>query len=570
MKSALSTARKGYRFGELDLLSIIETVLDRQPRVLKNGLPNLAYFRAANAVLAQPDDESEGHGFPQVEFWLTLARELDLVRDEGDRLVISGGVDAFFQQPFAQRRENIRQAFLDSHGLNDFALVNEIELPGLKKGGTVDVITDAPDVAARIAARRKVLELALATGTDTRMARFIQQVQREAPNFVIDHSGDGSWRKVYYRGIRERSGREDVERDGGWDRVEGAYIRWLIALPFTRLGWVDFDPARGSFEVLDDNEPEPAFEIIIQPNFEVLALGDRLDAGQLWQVARFCRPALEGRVRKYLLEKKAFTDALGRGLSAASMVALLAELSRKPLPQNVRYSLDEWGASSERMKIWPDALVVEAEGVEDLGALLTTAMREKLGLVAVAGGHFAAPAPGPAALREHMPPRRAVLDYSRRLPAVITPQPGLRLQAPSEILHLRARQLLELVARRQSTDFWQLDPALARDAALAFGPDEMRRRIEEALTRPLDPAHALALRGWSGEFEPAFAGNAEVFLCDSEAQSELLEMLPDFSAWLDRKLGRGAYLLRPGGAATLRKLLESYGITLRDHNRRSS
>ncbi|MCL4731181.1 MAG: helicase-associated domain-containing protein [Planctomycetes bacterium] len=448
--------------------------------------------------------------------------------------------------------------------------MGDLELPGLRKSGTVDTTTDAPGPEALAAARRRVLEFVLACAGETRVARLCQQVQREAPSFAIDHSDDGSWRRVFYRGIRERGGREEIERDGGWDRVEGAYIRWLVSLPFARLGWVDYDPARDAFEPLTTEDGDPIFEIVVQPNFEVLVLGDRLDAGTLWRLARFARPAMQGRVRRYMLEKKSFTDALGRGLSAGAILELLSSLSRRPLPQNVRFSLEEWSASSERMKIWPDALLVEAEGVDDLAALLPEAARRALGLARIGGGHMAAVAPDAALLRQHVPPRRAILDYSRRLPPAITPQGDLRLHAPAESLHLRARQTLELVARRQGADHWLLDPALTRAAATALGPDELRRRVEEALTRPLEQAHALALRAWSGEFAPAFAGSAEVFLCDSDEQAMLLEQVPEFAAWLDRKLGRGAYLLRHGGAAAVRKLLAGCGVTLRDHTRTDS
>lgn len=569
MTRAAIDPRKGYRAGELDFFSLVETVIAKAPRVLKNGLPNLAFFRAANAALAQPDNEDEGHGYTQVEFWLALGRELDVLAVVQDRLEVGPGAAAFFAQPFAARRERMRGAFLTCRAMNDFALVPELELPGLKKTGTVDSLSDVPDPEARSAARRAVLQAALACVEETPLRKLVAQMQGQAPGFAIDHSEDASWRKVHYRGIRERGGREDVERQGGWDRVEGAYIRWLVALPFHKLGWLDFDPATQTFEPLDGDEGEPSFEIIVQPNFEVLALGDRLDAGQLWRVASFTRPQAEGRVRKYMLEKKAFTDALGRGESAGALVAMLAELSRKPLPQNVRFSLDDWGASSERMKIWPDALLVEAEGVEDLASLLPESARQKLGLTRISGGHFVGVAPDAAELRQNLPPRRAVLDYSRRLAPVIAPQQGLRLHAPAEVLHLRARQLLELIAIRQSADYWLLDAKLVAAASRSMDPEELRRRVEEALTRPLEPAHSLALRGWSGEFAPAYAGGAEVFLCDNDAQAELLEGLPEFAAWVDRKLGRGSWLLRQGGAAQVRKLLEGYGIKLRDHTRRT-
>jgi hypothetical protein len=286
-------------------------------------------------------------------------------------------------------------------------------------------------------------------------------------------------------------------------------------------------------------------------------------------VARFTRPQVEGRVRKYFLEKKPYTDALGRGHASDDIVALLTELSHKPLPQNVRFSLDEWGASSERLKIWPDALLVEAEGVEDLSTLLSASAREKLGLSRIAGGHYVGIAPGAGALRTNMPARRQVLDHSRRLSPVIAPQQGLRLHAPAETLHLRARQLLELVARRQSADYWVLEPELIRKAATTLGPDELRKRVEEALSRPLEAAHGLALRGWSGEFAPPFTGNAELFLCENDAQAELIENLAGFIPWLDRKLGRGAYLLRAGGSEHVRKLLHGLGIKTRESTRRA-
>ena len=565
MKSA--TTHAGFRAGELDLLSVIEAVIARRPRVLKNGLPNLAFFRAANEVLAQPDDEARGHGFSQIEFWLTLARESDLLRVDDSELSPSPAADAYFALPFEKRRERMREAFLDSRNLNDFALVPELELPGLRKAGTVDVVTDAPDTAARMAARRTVLEFLGRCEGETSAGKLVQMIMQGQASFVIDHSDDGSWRKVFYRGIRERGAREDMEREGNWDRVEGAYIRWLLSLPLARLGWGDFDPARGVFEPLDEYEAEPHFEVIVQPNFEVLALGDRLDAAALWQIARFARPQATPGVRKYVLEKKAFTDALGRGRGADEVVALLASLSHKPLPQNVRFSLDEWGASSERLKIWPDALLVEAEGVEDLGALLSQPAREALGLSHIGGGHLVGVSPDAGALRKLLPARRTVLDYDRRLPPVIAPQQGLRLHAPAETLHLRARQLLESIARRQSADYWTLDPVLVGRAAEAVGAEALRRRVEEALSRPLEAAHALALRGWSGEFAAPFAGTAEVFLCDNEAQAHLIETLPRFAPWLDRKLGRGAYLLRAGGGEHVRKLLNSIGIKTRDSTR---
>src|SRR5690606_26683776 len=95
---------------------------------------------------------------------------------------------------------------------------------------------------------------------------------------------------------------------------------------------------------------------------------------------------------------------------------------------------------------------------------------ERLAPAAVSGGHFATPAPDAATLREVVPPRRTVLDYSRRLPAVIAPTETTDLHAPREELHLRARQLIALVSRSLSTDRYVLDPELVAQSAAALGP----------------------------------------------------------------------------------------------------
>src|SRR5690606_21013748 len=137
---------------------------------------------------------------------------------------------------------------------------------------------------------------------------------------------DKSWRNVYYRGIRERGAREDCERDGNWESVEGAVIELICDLPLSRLGWIDYDPRSRTLKPASAELETPAFEIVVQPNFEVVALGDRPDPATLWKLARFTTPQPEGRVRKYLLERKPFADALGRGFEASELTAFLATL----------------------------------------------------------------------------------------------------------------------------------------------------------------------------------------------------------------------------------------------------
>jgi hypothetical protein len=564
MNHAAATPTRRFRAAELDLLSVLEVVIARAPKVLKNGLPNLAFFRAANTSLAAPDHEPEGAGFTQVEFWLALARELSLVSGADGCLDVTPEADRFFAASSEERLAALRRTWIESRDLNEFLLSPELELPAFRKGRTLEVVSDIPPAERLVESRRELVRI-MESLEETTLPRLLQKLEREARDLFISHQEDGSWRQVYYRGIRERGGREDVERDGSWALVEGAVIRLMLSLPLSRLGWVDYDPATGAIAPPAEGLPEePAFEVVVQPNFEVVALGDRPDPSALWRLARFTTPKPEGRVRTYVLERKPFADALGRGEPAAELISFVAGLSRAPLPQNVRFSLDDWAALSERIKIWPDALLIEAEGVEDLANALPAKLLEGLLPVRLTGGHYVCPTPDPTTLRDVLPARRQPLDYSRRLSPVIAPTDTTDLVAPREELHFRARQLLALVSRSLGTDRYEMDAELVTQSAKAIGPTELLRRLRDGLSRPLSSTLELALRTWSGEFPKPYAGDAEVFLVDNIEQAELLGELPEFRRWVDRQLATGVFLLRAGGGSGVSKVLQKLGIPARN------
>jgi hypothetical protein len=568
MNPTASNLARGYAAGELDLLAVLETVIARHPRVLKNGLPNLAFFRAANGALSQPDDEASGVGFSQIEFWIALARQLGLVHDHNSKLESTTEADRFFALPMAERRDRLREAWVNAHDFNEFAVTPTLELPGLRKERTVDVGSDVPGASTLMHARRAVIEQTALIKQETSLAAFIRQVHDADVNLFINHDEDGTWRNVYYRGIRERGAREDFERPGNWQNVEGAVIAMMCDLPLSRLGWIEFDPRAQTLRPCTDEPDTPAFEIVVQPNFEIVALGDRPDPATLWKLARFTTPQPEGRVRKYVLERKPFADALGRGASASELTTLLAGLSRSPLPQNVQFSLKDWGALSERIKIWPNALFIEAEGVEDLSKLLPAGLKDDLGTEQVGDTHLVCVAPNPAALRNVLPPRRTALDYSRRLPPVIEPGDGAALRAPREDLHLRARQLLSLVSRNLGTDIYELDEETVRESAAELGAEALLQRVRDGLSRPLSPTVALALRTWSGEFEAPVAGAMEMLLADNPEQADLIEELPDVRGWIEKKLSRGVYLLRTGGSEQVREALKKIGLETTERRRK--
>ncbi|CAG0991982.1 hypothetical protein PLCT2_02523 [Planctomycetaceae bacterium] len=549
---------QGYRNGELDLLSVLEIVIAQKPRVLKGGLPNLSFFKAANEALLEPDDASEGAGFWQVEFWLALARGAGLVQVLDGRMEPTPESDEFFALGFEERKKRLRESWLASSELNELTFVPEIELPGLKRARTVDAVSDVPQPSRVAEMRRAVVKLLGEIKGETQLSAFLTLCESRARDVLVNHGDDASWRNVFYRGIREHGASGDMERAGNWRLVEGGFIRAMCELPLSRLGYIVYDAKSRVLESLEEPMPTFTAEVVVQPNNEVVMLGELPDPAVVWRLARFSEPTPMRRVRKYLLDKKRFAEALGRGHGAQELIELLSKLSRTPLPQNVKYSLSDWGEHTESICIWPDALLIEAEGVEDLEASLPRALLDKFAPAKV-GAHRVCAAPEPGALRTLMPPRRPLFDYSRALPRVVRPGKGLTLDAPRETLHFRGRQVLALLTRQDGADRYTLDAAQVAQAARGLGAKEIRARLEGALAEDLSPQLSLALRSWSGEFGSVYVGQAELLVCDEVEQAMALALQPEFSAWVEKQLSTTAFLLRAGAGEKVRAFLKQLG-----------
>ncbi|MCR9247024.1 MAG: helicase-associated domain-containing protein [bacterium] len=111
----------------------------------------------------------------------------------------------------------------------------------------------------------------------------------------------------------------------------------LVAMRLSQLG----------AELLD---AEPAAKVggtrstlIVQPDFDVLLFpGDDMhDAVHL--LDRFARRIKSDHVHQFHLERATVEAGLAEGLTIATILQELTDRARVPIPQNVRYSLEEWG-----------------------------------------------------------------------------------------------------------------------------------------------------------------------------------------------------------------------------------
>lgn len=121
--------------------------------------------------------------------------------------------------------------------------------------------------------------------------------------------------------------------------------------------------------------------IIVQPNFQILAMGpvplstlNRLD-----QIAE--RTKVDRNVFEYRLTRDSVYAALQADLDASMIIDFLTEQSDAPLPQNVRRSLADWTATVQRMVFHRGAALLQAETSEQMEAIIAAtgaAVRRRL------------------------------------------------------------------------------------------------------------------------------------------------------------------------------------------------
>src|SRR5690606_37879907 len=127
---------------------------------------------------------------------------------------------------------------------------------------------------------------------------------------------------------------------------------------------------------------------LIQGNFEVTALLPEMSLLALWQLARLSSISAFAQVAHFQIEERWVANAVNTGLPLDTLCEFLESHSKTGLPQNVRYTLGEWVKRTERITIYPDAYVFQAEGVENLETIVQEAYRRRAALAPLADRHL--------------------------------------------------------------------------------------------------------------------------------------------------------------------------------------
>ncbi len=128
---------------------------------------------------------------------------------------------------------------------------------------------------------------------------------------------------------------------------------------------------RGHAAILEQpfEEPQGEGQIILQPDFQVLAMGP-VSLATLATLERFTeREQMQPAAVSYRLNRESVYHALQTGMSVAEMLSFLTESTGQPVPQNVERTLQEWRAQHERIVIRRDVLILQVGYPERLVSL---------------------------------------------------------------------------------------------------------------------------------------------------------------------------------------------------------
>lgn len=378
-------------------------------------------------------------------------------------------------------------------------------------------------------------------------------VQGLKVDFLFDmRSRITSGRNYYYYG-------DPVKATTEMDKLEKMFVSQVIADFLFQLGLVELgfngSPAEPTNwhvcrltplgTAVLGNKPlptdEPAGQIIVQPNFQILAIGP-VALHLLAELDIFAeRQKVDRGAFEYHLSRESLYAAQQAGYTVAQVQRFLDEATLHDLPQNIRRSLAEWAAHHDRivfrrsvtlLQAADETLLAQLLDGEETGKLLARPIGQTVALVKT----------------RQQPRLLSALQNSGLLPVVSGANPEAadksvvvtengRIQSlhPLPSLHLRGRLARFAV---ETADGWQLTEQSVRRAG---GSKKNAQAIIDELGKlsrePLPNSLVDHLRAWSGYYGRATVATVTLFefrdqetLAELRALPELNDMLQPFVA----------------------------------------
>jgi len=562
----------------------------------KAGLVSKRALRAINQQLLMPDPSlGEARSETDTARLSLLGRlliALNLAEAHGGRLVAAGGalgIPEFWRLPQAMQLDACVEAWP--------------RLPGLAELDTAGASYDPLYSQGREALLRALK--AQAAGRWVEVEDLLDHIKGDNADFLFAEysriqKARGTWYYSYSNSQYAGSPRVLLQT---LDRHEAAFIRacltgFLFEVGVVELGYdgerltavrLSHDGRASQASPAEQGEeaspppspgaPAPSASdgdtgrVVVQPSFQILALGP-VSLAVLAQLDLFADRQRAGQgAFEYQLSRESVYRAQQLGMGAAEISRFLTEASGVELPQNVRRSLEEWGAHHERIVFRSGVGLLQTATPELLHELMAQPETAPY-LARTVAPHAALVATGAldplveGLVKRGLFPAISSTDPGSADHSVIIAEDGtIRPIHTVPSLHLRGR-LARLAEESPACDgTWCLTPTSVRRAA--GNRARVLHLLDElgALHRgPLPEQLVEQVRAWGGYYGDAAVETLTLIeFRDPEALDELRQR-PDLRGLLiPFPAGDRALAAVPAGRlAEVKAILAGLGVRVRD------
>jgi hypothetical protein len=417
-----------------DLYLYWSYVRDNDVNLTKQDFVSKTHLKKINATLMQPvalDKVRLEDQAGRLYFLRCILEDCGLIAEQGGKLSITPNSEAFFARSLAERARAVMDAYYQKGQLWDELL----QIPYLYIPERRSSYSMAPDIV--LSARKRFINLLKQRGIEgwIDIDRLNTFVQRTVHNLLIEiRSPAVGYGYGYYGGSTRHSKNPYNSMDNklqwtfmiankrlqklgmqtspyqnystpdaknGWKLVEGSFIQEILCEPLHWMGLVDLGFAQdvasvwdefvdavrftqlGAHVLLDKEMPAEALpqggRLIVQPTFEVLAYPP-VQETHLALLDRVAERSQIDQVATYRLTRGSLYRACQQhDMTVAQVIEALEKESGASLPQNVAYTLEEWGRALDRVTVRDQVqlLYATAELLDQLEKKTTSTQQRK-------------------------------------------------------------------------------------------------------------------------------------------------------------------------------------------------
>jgi hypothetical protein len=568
-----------------DLYLYWDIVRRNEVALIQSGLVGKRWLKKINQELIEPDAALKDARSEEETGRLYLLRQLlealDLVQAVYKRLRPTTRdalqIPAFWSQDHVQQLSACLQAWFK-----------------LKRWGELD------DASVRYypryaQARQSVLEVlkALPPNVWLEPGELLARVQEQNADFLFaGHSKianhRGGWyyshdEDYYYGNTQDLLGNmQQLEEEFVGRCLEGLLLQFgVVELGRDQAGdeWQVFrlTPLGAAALGIASSWEPPADQgkVIIQPNFQVLAIGP-VRLALLARLDLFAqRESADRGAFQYRLARESVYQAQQQGMSASEVTAFLEQTSETALPQNVRRSLDEWAAHHERIVFRSGVSLLQAADGQLLNSLLDTpGVSEHLARVVAPDVVLIKKERHKqllsALIKQGLFPATSAAQAQDLAQSIVLQDDG-SIQSLHAVPSLYLRGRLSRLAEKTGDGTWRLDPDLVRQAG--GSKDKVLQilvELRQMQRGPFPNGLADQVKAWGGYYGPAAVQTLTLVEFRDRDTLDELRARPDLRACLlPFRAGERALAVVPDDKLEyVEKILAKLGVQVKASLRR--